>query len=737
MKKTLLLVVSFWLGHSVMAQTESVGPITSMSKGVTANKTTRASNPIDSSWVYIADTLNLPLFDDFSSSKFQTYDAQPGDPNVTEQLWYQLLDELDVPLSATAGYTTEQTYRYVTTAGDTDTIPQTGIQVQIGDFSEYPVVYATTTVYPPYHLFDTTDFVNDIDTTFLTVDVLQDSALIFTEEINDPEFVWMDSYVYRNYTLPLNPWSIGVATFDGLDETGYPYNFGSSSSGVADFLTSKPIDLSGLQPGDSIYFSFVAQPQGLGDEPESTDSLVLEFYDATSDTWDFIWSMTGTAVTDFQRGHIRVVDAAYFTDAFRFRFKNYGGLSGALDHFHVDYVHLRTLSGYQDSVFKDFAWSYPAGTLLKDYTQVPWDHYKNNFAGKMTNAFKAVVHNGWNVANNNALGGKVLVDYNSVNEGTFIMNGAVLSAPDINYEPFTTYSSLHDFSAGYHFDETKPGDEVVFDITGVASGQQSDVFLSNDSCHVQQVFADCYAYDDGSAEAAYGPTGVQARLAYKFTPYESDSLIGVKMCFVPSVNDVSDKLFLLSVWDDNGGVPGAVIYEDEFFFPRTPQYEGGFGVFTTYYLKDTMKLPIDGTFYVGWRQIDADRLNIGMDKNNDNSDKIFYSINGGVTWVGSSYDASLLMRPVFSTAANADLSVSELAESADWEVYPNPTNARFTVAWNESATFPGAVCTDAQGRVIQLLQENEFTVDLSEVPSGIYFVRLNGFNHPVKKVIRL
>lgn len=736
MKKMILLVVALWLTDAVVAQIESVGPVGSMAKGPKKNTVYRATNTIDSSWIYLSDTISLPLFDEFSSSKFQTYTAQPGDANVTEQLWHQLVTTSDVPLPANSRFVTTQTYRYVTTGGVTDTLLLPGVQIKIGDLTEYPVVYATTTVFPPYNLFDTTDFVNDIDTTFLDVTVTQDSALVFTAQIHDPQFIWLDHYAYRNDHFPLNPWSIGVATFDGLDEDGYPYAIGSTTSGVADFLTSKPIDMSGMQPSDSIYLSFIAQPQGLGDQPEPGDSLVLQFYNVATDTWHSIWRMGGTAVTDFKRAHIRITDPAYFTNAFRFRFKNYGALSGALDQFHLDYVHLRGLSGYQDSVYKDFAWSYPVGSLLKTYTQVPWDHYKNNFAGKMNDEFKATVHNGWNVANNNALGGKVLVDFGGVNEATFTMNGATMSAPDINYNAFTTYTSYHDFSAGYHYDETKPGEEVVFGLTGVASGQQPDVFLANDSCVSRQVFGDCYAYDDGSAELVYGPIGVQARLAYQFTPYEADSLIGVRMCFVPSVTDLSNKLFLLTVWSDNNGTPGTVLYEDDFFFPRTPEYHAGYGVFTDYYLKDTMKLPITGTFYVGWRQIDVDRLNIGLDMNTPNGDKIFYSING-VSWTTSSYDASLLMRPIFSTASNADLSVSERTQELNWEVYPNPVSSHLSIQWNETLPFPGLVCTDAQGRVIGQTDNATEGLDLDHVPAGVYFVRLNGYAQSVKKVIRL
>lgn len=735
MKKSYLFVLSLLLVlcDTAFAQNESVGPITRMPLGKKDVKQVRASNPIDSTYIYVADTLTLPLFDDFSRSHFQVFNAQPSDPNVTEQLFYQLLDIADVPLAADVTFSLTPTYHYVTTAGDTDTTELLSQSIKVGDFSEYPIVYATTTVWPAYHIFDTVEIGNLADTVFLTPDLVQDSALIFTVQLSDPSAYWMDHYAYHNYTFAKNPWSLGVATFDGLDENGFPYNFGSATSGTADFLTSKPIDMSGLQPSDSIYLSFLVQPEGFGDVPEATDSLKLEFYDAGSDSWDQVWSFGGSATTDFQVGHIRITQAAYFTDGFRFRFKNIGGLSGSLDHFHLDYVHLRTLSGIQDTLFKDFALVYNVGSLIKDYTQVPWDHWKNNPTGHMNDAVVVTVRNGSNQSENNQ-NGNVRVEYAGGLEGNFTLVGQTLSGNQPNYAPRTTYESFHDFSAGYSFDPAVATESATFDIIGTA-GAQFPNFVLNDSCFTQQVFEDVYAYDDGSAEKAYGPTGVQARLAYKFTPYEADSLIGVKMHFVPSVNDVSDKLFLLSVWSDNGGQPGALLYEDEFFYPRTPYYEDSIGKFTTYYLKDTMKLPVTGTFYVGWRQIDLERLNIGMDMNTDNHDKIFYSIDGGASWNNTSFAGSLLMRPIFSTASNADLSVEKPKEEISWEVYPNPTDGIIRIDWNEAEPFPGAVCLDARGRIVATT-ESDNRMDLSQMPSGVYFVQLNSGTTAVKKVIR-
>ena len=58
--------------------------------------------------------------------------------------------------------------------------------------------------------------------------------------------LWEDKYVYVNRNYGVNPITIGVATFDGLDENGRAYDmtFTSTDSENADTLTSQQIDLS-------------------------------------------------------------------------------------------------------------------------------------------------------------------------------------------------------------------------------------------------------------------------------------------------------------------------------------------------------------------------------------------------------------------------------------------------------------------------------------------------------------
>ena len=56
--------------------------------------------------------------------------------------------------------------------------------------------------------------------------------------------LWEHSTVFVNRTYPINPPTIGVITFDGLDEYGLARNLSSTSSEPSDTLLSKKIDLS-------------------------------------------------------------------------------------------------------------------------------------------------------------------------------------------------------------------------------------------------------------------------------------------------------------------------------------------------------------------------------------------------------------------------------------------------------------------------------------------------------------
>lgn len=685
---------------------------------------TKSGATFDSTFQYITDTLLLPFFDDFSNNKFQKYKALFTDPGVTSEEKFALLDGSNSPLPANAKYSTTPTYRRYIDPSDgsfTDT-NFTSISIQVGSLAAYPVTYNFTPVYPPYVIYDTIG-TTTLDTIYVTDDlVVQDSATQFFKQISDPTKLWLDERAYHNYRFAKDPWTIGVATFDGIDEHGYPYSFGSTGSDYADALTSKPIDLSVNTIGDSIYLSFLYQKQGFGEEPETNDSLVLEIFDPTLLLWNRVWSVNGGPVADFKVVHIPIVEPNYFAKGFQLRFRNYGSLAGGLDHFHVDYVRMGKNIFYSDTLINDFAFVYPTGSLLKDYTSVPWDHYKNNPAGKMNDQTPIVVRNGSNLPQNNQ-DGSLLVSYNGIPEpaGNFNLIAQTLSGGNINYAPLTTYFSYHDFSGGYQFDVAKPGTKQIFDIRTAATAQFTDSTV-NDTTYTQQYFANYYAYDDGTAERAYELIGAQARVAMRFTPYENDSIIGASIHFSPSVVNAAGDLFSLTLWNDAGGVPGSVLYEDNLFFPKMVSYNQGVNGFVNYYFDDTARIATNGSFFIGWRQFDPESLNIGLDKNTDNSDKLFFSLNAGNSWINSTIEGTIMIRPIFSTSLNAELNIAELKKenAAQFTLFPNPASDEIQLKVDHG-TVHGMEIFNTQGQLI--IKTDQDYADISQLEQGVYFVR--------------
>lgn len=129
--------------------------------------------------------------------------------------------------------------------------------------------------------------------------------LPFTEDFSNytgypSSELWTDRKCFVNNTFAIMPPSIGVATFDALDENGKIYAHADRTTFPADTLTSVCIRLDSnftqhrpMRVSDSLYFSFYYQPGGgcsgtppvgwerIGDAPEHDDALVLEFGYAT------------------------------------------------------------------------------------------------------------------------------------------------------------------------------------------------------------------------------------------------------------------------------------------------------------------------------------------------------------------------------------------------------------------------------------------------------------------------
>lgn len=683
-------------------------------------------------FLYVYDTQPLPIIDDFSIDRTRKLWAQGDDPDVTLTETIYVLEVAGVS-EPDMTYSLDSTFTYTTDMTDTSTtrVALPPLTVLVRDITVYPPTNETLEAWPPYNVFDTIQSPSP-DTLDLTdPDLVQDSLLVYTVaadprtyEMTDgtivPLILWQDDDVYVNGTYPIEPPTIGVATFDGLTRTGYPYNYPVYSSyGIADHLTSVPIDLE-LPASDSIYLSFFYQPQGLsGDNNvQPQDSLVLEFYAPDQQTWYREWSTPYMPLQDFQQVLIPITLERYLKPDFRMRFLNYASLSGSFDHWHLDYVRLGAQRTYDDTALVDVAYMMPEASILQTYTSVPF----NKFAQ----------------APDSYMASSVTLPQRNLNEERFITYGwqvgliggggedSFSSGNNTSDNEFSIFPSVHPVGdAGFEYDPLLSTDFAFWTVK-FTTLTQPDINQYNDTTQFTQELSNYYAYDDGSAEMGYGLNTNGAKLAYRFDMVGGDSLRAVRMYFNPQANQPPlaqppTGSFLITVWSS---LSPEVIQHQNFSF-SSPEYRlDGINHFVEYPLDSTIY--VSGTFYVGWTQTNSVNMNIGFDKNRNNQNKIFRNSTG--SFVNTTFEGSLMMRPVFVAAIDPWAGVGEGPSTGSGRqlvLYPNPANNAFTVHLEDIVDGGASLqVMDATGRIV--MQErymNGGTFSTGALANGLYVVR--------------
>jgi hypothetical protein len=552
-------------------------------------------------------------------------------------------------------------------------------------------------------------------------------SLPFLDDFSNPSVYpdssrWINGQVYINNSFGYHQPTYGVATFDAMDSTGAIYKTATVESFPADELTSRAINL--FLPADTtVYLSFYYQPQGLGDAPEPEDSLVLEFYAPDLKQWDRVWSAPGSGVTDFKLTMINITDSRYLQDGFRFRFRNYASLAPAYepslkvnaDHWNLDYVYLNNGRHFNDTVMQDASLLRSTGSLLLNYTSIPWEHFKT--VG--ISAVKAIFP-----VNLNNLSPERRFFSPRLTITPLWATGAVF-VKDLAQDEVKAFESLN-YDAAFNYGFSANGqDSALFRITLDMNQTTSDWIPGNDSIVSEQLFSDYYAYDDGTAEAGYGLVGEGAKtgkVACRFTNLGgTDSLRAVDFYFNQSFDNASRKYFRLAIWADDNGSPGELIFTQDGGIP----YYDGINRFQRMVIDSA--LFVQGTYYVGWMQTTADFLNIGFDRQNNHQDDLFYNLNG--TWVNSSFEGTVMIRPVFTnkslkTSSDGSLFIGDAGLNA--RTYPNPANDRITVETDEPAGNLRVSLFDLNGRMVRDLVRTGPTVsmDVAAVPNGLYFIQI-------------
>ncbi len=533
---------------------------------------------------------------------------------------------------------------------------------------------------------------------------------------------WTDNEVYVNNTMGVDPPTRGVATLDALDAHGIPYDTSDNSHLLfADSLTSVPIDLGSLTPGDSVYISFFYQPQGYGFYPLTADSLLL-FLHKNNNDWREVWAIPGSTLTPFTQVMIPVADTVFFYKGFQFRFVNMSAFNYSGSQWNIDYVRMNKNRNMYDTAINDVTFTNDPSFLLNDYTYMPYRQFLANISGERATRHSDTFQNYTNASQT--------IPYSFTARETTTNTFLAAAGPtSITVPAYTEQGVSYPM---YTATIPSPGmyKKVVFENTYYLQSPASDTNKVNDTIVREQVFDNYLAYDDGTAEQSYFldlfPT-LPGYLAIEYHLNQPDTMRGMAIYFGRQVPIPTLKTFSLFVYSKLQGIDGAAnndsLYWQEGFGPG---YADTINHFWVYKFDQPVPLPA-GTFYAGVFMpafSGSDSLYFGLDMNRIGGNHAYYSVLDA--WNSSSVSGAIMIRPVLGQPISGTEVPPVNKREAEWTLSPNPAHDRLQLkASGVQVGGSGYMVTDIYGKTLltgALSSDN--TINISTLQPGMYFVRL-------------
>ena len=749
-----LVVTLFFVGFfSASAQRECLGnefsPAISDYNGL-GDKSSSAD--LGTAVVYLLDTVDIPFVDDFSVDRSTASTLSISSDTILYVTGDCLLSIPSVELSFETMHTdTAWLYTYDTVADQVDSVAIPSKEViqwqSIGcQFASLDTLY----LWPEYYRYTYDSLGAIIDSTLLEGDTTLSITPLIVQRYPSTT-VWQNNGAYINATYPNFPPSLGCASFDGLSALGMPYDKSSTETyGVADYLTSSPINLDGLSNDSSVYLSFFYQPTGRGNFPDAEDSLVVEFLNEATGQWVNVWSVPGidsAEVPPFTQVYIEVRDTnllagpRYFYNGFKFRFKNYATLAGNNDHWHIDYVRLDKSRNpnSSDTLIQDVAFIEPYPNIFTNYSQMPWQHFLANPGLEDTLSIP--------IRDNGQLGGisagamplEAYTIENTTGDTVYALTGQ-------NFNP-TSVIRYREIYPNNDFIVPMPpvsGDTAQWNASIIVNPSSQNDILGNDTLRGFFPFSKELAYDDGSAERTYGIEGGDQvkKFAYRFDPVIEDSISAIRFHFSHTDVDVSDMVFTIYLWDSlelNTTNP----YENVVYALTnvTPTYVDSLNGFTTFSL-DSL-IPFTRTMYVGWSQVDNRNIQLGFDVNSSKGRNNMF-VNLSNRWEASSINpaGSPMIRLLLNDEADSIPSdLNDVIGQWTLSVFPNPASEIIYINGLESMNDGDYQykIIDKLGRFVHegFLMENG--IDVGNLSSGNYLLLIQrssnqGFGHCIQFV---
>jgi len=546
--------------------------------------------------------------------------------------------------------------------------------------------------------------------------------------IPDPA-LWEDDFVFVNNNFPIDPPSLGVATFDGLNPLGQPYSSNIAEIGVVDILTSRPINLSGLSTSDNVYLSFYWQNGGRGDLPETaTDFFYLEFLDVDGEWIEVFRVNAPQGVQSFSQEFIQLT-APYLYDTFQFRFGSVGNRYGSVDHWHLDYVKLdKNRDPFTERSVADMAFVSGPMRYFKDYYQMPYRHFTRELlADSMTARVK-----------NNFLNTVDIVDnFLAVEFGS----GDVIDTYSGPSEDVPTQSTFNFIYDSLNIPDGLQGDTVIIDVTYFfntsAENNSPDYVRANNILNRRIVFENTFAYNDGTAERAYRLQNAdfnQIAVGFRTTVPDTLRAISLHLPFFPdfSPGNAIVPLFNIVIWadiDTIGGDGGTELYRENLVSRTdlTKPFGDQVNDFSFYSFKPELNdgrdyLTVNGNFFIGIEYERGNAVDIGFDANTVANEHLFFNIGRG--WFRSEFPGALMVNAIVGKPLSGIYTSvpDRQPTTAGIKLFPNPSRELLNI----HPELPGAYrysIYDIRGKLrLTELSEGLSTSSISPLEPGMYII---------------
>jgi len=559
--------------------------------------------------------------------------------------------------------------------------------------------------------------------------------------------IWLDRNVFINNNIAFQPPSVGVATFDGINEKGSPYGGGF---GPSDFLTSNYFDLSAIS--SDVYLSFYYQAKGLGYSPEEEHSLVVEFNNDEGE-WEEIDAFDGpnsSSTLPFTFAAYPIDDQKYMYNGFQFRFVNYSNRIGMQNVWHLDYVRIST-NEIPDSTgtFDDVAFTQLPNPILERYSSMPWWQFKDFEDQELSDGLTVEVYNHFEMQNDLQNSSATTIELNTNTSFPVYVpfQGSQFNVPSQVYQiynndiPAPIYSDYLSQMENDFTGENALRFETTYAYEASEQNAAYEATATNDTVRYTTVFDNYFSYDDGTAETGVGLSIVGYEIALKFTANHPDTLRAIQMHFPHIFGAAAEnQLFNIHVWI--GELDDTPEYKEDFVKPfYASNVLDSLNGFTTYRLvgsdgltPEGLALPA-GDFYISYQQ--ASTLSnqgvfvpIGLDKNNLDAQQYVY-LWDLAEWTQIDPGGVPMIRAVVGGETPWNTAVEELKPTFEViGLYPNPTTDYLNVSLQEfnHGDFEYFII-NAAGKVLKF-GALQTTINVTDLPVGMYY--LNLYNQKTK-----